>query len=179
MSKFIDIEIVVDTVTLLDAYKSPSQKYDAPTGISHTGYAYMIAQSAYVKSGQATGNLSVYAVVNDTVRWRSLSLSGNSDYSVVLYNMTHLSGASVTSIPPEAHISTPYVPLPILKDKKNTTPPTFSIAKANDYYLQASVDTQGTEQYNVFFYVTKLDATGRPTLVGYFYWDPEIVVPVL
>lgn len=176
MSKDIDIEIVVDTVTLLKDY-NPSPDYRNPTGISHNGYAYMIAQAAYVNGGQATGNLSINALNNDTIRWRSLSLSGNTDYSAVVYDMQQFSGAKVTT-DPQCIISSPYVPLPILVKGQQTTPPSFTAVIANDYFLQVNVNGHGTEQYKVFFYVTTQDPqTGKPVLAGYFYWDPEIVVP--
>lgn len=178
MSKSIDIEIVVDTVTLLASYPSPSTDPAHPTGIQHNGFAYMIAQAAYVQSGQATGDLAVNALVNDTIRWRSLSLSGNTDNSAVLYDIRWFKGEHVTTEPTQAIISQPYVPLPILVKGQQTNPPTFSAVLANDYFNQVNVCGHGTENYMVFFYLTIQDPkTGKPVLKGYYYWDPAIIVP--
>jgi len=181
MSKAIDIEIVVDTVTLLGKYSNPSQDSKNPTGIAHNGYAYMIAQAAYVqndasgKATQATGDLIISALVNDTIRWRMLSLSGNADYSAVVYDIQWFSGEHVTSEPTQDVISQPYVPLPILVKGQQTQPPTFSAVTANDYFLQVNVTGHGSEGYKVFFYVTTQDpVTGKPVLKGYYYWDPTI-----
>lgn len=178
MSKNIDIEIVVDTVTLLNSYGNPSRDPNNPTGIAHTGYAYMIAQSAFVKSGQATGDLAINALVNDTIRWRGLSLSGNTDNSAVIYDIRWFQGEHVTTEPTQAIISQPYVPVPILVKGQQTNPPTFNAALANDYFLQVAVCGHGTENYKVYFYVTTQDpTTGKPVLKGYYYWDPAIIVP--
>jgi hypothetical protein len=176
MSNYIDIEIVIDTVSLLAEYPNPSKDYSKPTGIDHTSFSYMIAQTAFVNSGQASGNLSIKALVNDTIRWRSLSLSGNSGQSAVIYDMQQFAGKPVTS-PVFAIESKPYVPFPTLVNGYNTKPPTYSTVIANDYFLQAIVTDHGTEQYQVLFYVTVQDqATGMPVNKGYFYWDPTITV---
>jgi len=172
----IDIEIVIDTVSLLENIKSPSQDYKNPTGIDHTTYSYMIAQTAFVNSGQATGDLSIKALVNDTIRWRSLSLSGNSGQSAVIYDMPRFAGDQVTS-PVFAIESQPYVPFPTLVNGYNTAPPTFTTVLGSDYFLQATVTAHGTEQYKVLFYVTAQDpATGKPVVKGYYSWDPTITV---
>lgn len=177
MSNYIDIEIVIDTVSLLNAFPNPSQDYNNPTGIDHTSYSYMIAQTVYVNSGQATGNLSVKALVNDIIRWRSLSLSGNTGQSAVIYSMPQFAGTTVTS-PVIAIESQPYVPFPTLTSTGfNTTPPTFTSVIDNDYFLQTNVTGHGTEQYKVMFYVTVQDPnTGKPVNKGYFSWDPTITV---
>ena len=119
MSKDINIEIVVDTVTLLNDYAPGT--YDNPTGIPHNGYAYMIAQTAFVNSGQATGDLSISAVVNDTIRWRGLSLSGNTDNSAIVYDILWYKNDHVTSEPTNCYVSEPYVPMPILDGTAHAT----------------------------------------------------------
>jgi hypothetical protein len=176
MSNYLDIEVVIDTVSLLNAYSNPSKDPNNPTGIDHTSFSYMIAQTVFVNSGQASGNLSVKALVNDTIRWRSLSLSGNSGQSAVVYDIRQFAGQTVTS-PVFAIESQPYVPLPTLNDGHNTNPPSFTTVTQNDYFLQATITNHGTEQYKVYFYVTVQDpGTGKPVTKGYFYWDPTITV---
>jgi hypothetical protein len=102
-------------------------------------------------------------------------LSGNTDQSAVVYNIVQFSGQKVTN-DPIAVISQPYEPLPTIVNNQNTKPPTFTVVIDNDYYLQATVNGHGTEQYKVFFYVTKQDPNGRPVLAGYYGWDPTITV---
>jgi len=175
MSSYIDIEVVIDTERLL-AEQTPSQDPNNPTGIDHVSYSFMIATNAHVNGGQASGNLSVKAIVNDVLRWRCLSLSGNSDQSAVAYNIAKFGGQQVTGLI-NAIISQPYAPLPTLQGESNTNPPTFTGAVENDYYLEATVTGHGTEQYMFYFYVTDNDPnTGEPVLKGYYYWDPTITI---
>ena len=174
MSKDIDIEIVIDTVTLLATYQ-PSQDSNNPAMVPHN-FSYMVTQSDYVNSGQATGDLSIKANVNDTIRWRMLSMSGNTDQTAVIYNIVQFSGSTVTSSPPTAIESEPYAPWPTLVGTSNTNPPTFTKVEAQDYFLQVNVTSHGTENYKVYFYVTKEDVNGNPVLVGYYGWDPTITV---
>lgn len=177
MSSYIDIEVVIDTQSLLKAYPNPSTNSASPTGIDHTSYSYMVAATAHVISGQASGNLSVKGIVNDTIRWRCLSLSGNSDQSAVVYNITQFGGTQVTGVV-NAFVAKPYAPVPILNGESNTVPPTFTTPVENDYYMEATITDHGTEQYMFYFYVTDNDPdTGKPVLKGYFYWDPTITIP--
>jgi nematocidal protein AidA len=173
MSKVIDIEIVVDTVTLLKNYPNPSKNSAAPTGIGHQ-YGYMVAPSASVVSGQATGDLTIKAEIGDVIRWRMLSLTGEADQAAVIYNIARFSGTQVTSSV-QALLAHPLVPEPILVDSKNTNPPTYNAVKQDDYYLSATVTDSGTENYNVQFYVTERSGQSL-NLLGYFVWDPTIQV---
>jgi hypothetical protein len=180
MSKDIDIVIAIDTVSLL-ANVTPGS-YQNPAGLSHGStdriYTFMIAQALYVNSGQATGNLNISALVNDTIRWRTASLSGNTDEAAIVYLIQQYSGDQVTSQPVTAYVSNPYEPVPIIVNNENTEPPTFTSPPVPDYFMQATVNNHGTEQYKVYFYVTKQDQkTGKPVIAGYYWWDPTIVVP--
>ena len=85
----IDIEIVIDTQSVLNTYGRTPGTWDHPTGIAHS-YGYMVAQSDYVRSGQATGDLAIKAIEGDAIRWRSLSLSGNANESAVIYAITKI-----------------------------------------------------------------------------------------
>lgn len=177
MADVIDVEIVIDTVTLLATFPNPSTDYKNPTGIDHTTFSYMIAARKYVKSGLATGDLSLQALVGDVIRWRSLSLAGNTDDTAVLYAIERFQGQQVTG-PVTAKLARPYEPLPIIVDGKQTNPPSFEAKIEDDYYLGTDITDHGTENYLVKFYVTVPDrSTGKPVTKGYFYWDPTITVP--
>lgn len=178
MPNIIDVEVVIDTQTLLQSSYKPSNDPNNPTGLPHVGFAYMIAQPTFVSSGQASGNLSLNALVGDVIQWRMLSLSGNSGQAAVLYGVPQFAGSIVTGAV-TGQIEQPYEPLATLQaDGNNYNPPQYSTITANDYFLQADITGHGTEQYKVCFYITTPNAqTGQPTLAGYYYWDPTITVP--
>src|SRR5271166_3777460 len=90
----IDIQVVIYTQSVLNTYGS-SGTWDNPKGIAHN-YSYMVAQSDYVRSGQATADLEVSALVNDQIRWRTVSLTGNANQSAVIYDIIKFSGDTVT-----------------------------------------------------------------------------------
>jgi len=172
MSEIIDIIIAVDTANLMTACPNPSQNPNTPTWIGHN-FAYMIAANEYVRSGQATGDLSISADINDSVRWRMLSFSGNSSYSAGIMNVTYLSGNQVTS-PVEGRLSQPQTPVPGTTPGSVALPPTFVTTPQFDYFLTADIVTFGTENYSVVFAVMTYTKGALKTL-GYFAWDPQIV----
>jgi nematocidal protein AidA len=171
----IDIEIVIDTVTLLSEV-TPSQNSAAPTWIDHNKYSFMIVQKSFLVNGQATGDLSIKGQVNDTVRWRSLSLTGNANQSAVLYNISHLSGGIVMDTVRGVNTQ-PYIPVPVLPDGHQTTPPSYTKQIGFDYIQQTTLIGHGSENYSVYFYVTTEDANGNLINRGYFAWDPAVTVP--
>lgn len=168
MSQIIDINVVFDTETLVSKYPNPSQNSSAPTGIAHQD-AYMIAQASDVLGGQATADLNVSASVGDVVRWHSESLSGNSDQSAVIYNIVKFSGASVTG-PIQPITASPTMPIP-----NSANPVQYTPTSQYDYYLNANVTTNGTEGYQVWFYIVQRSHSTLTT-IGYYYWDPTLTV---
>lgn len=178
MPRFIDVEVCIDTVTLLTNYPNPSKDPNNPTGIDHTSYSYMIAQPVYVTSGQATGNLTLKALVGDVIQWRMISLSGNSDQAAVIYGVPQFGGSTVTGAV-IGNVAQPYEPIATLQpDGENYNPPRYESVSQFDYFLQANITGHGSEQYKVCFYVTTPDPnTGKPVVKGYFNWDPTITVP--
>lgn len=171
MSEIIDIFINIDTDNLLKAYPNPSTNPSAPTPVGHN-FAYMVAPTAYVKSGQATGDLSISADVNDTIRWRMNSMSGNTSYSADIMNLQRFSGTQVTSVV-EGKLSEPQTPIPEGSLGTVQLPPTYMCTPQYDFYLSAEVVTAGTENYNVSFAVISYHS-GSLTVLGYFVWDPTI-----
>jgi hypothetical protein len=176
MNNTIDIEVAIDTESLLNDFQNPSMDFGNVTGLPHEGYAYMIATTAHVNGGQATGDLSINGIVNDVIRWRCLSLSGNSDQSAVVYNVPMFGGSQLTG-PINAIVAQPFAPVPVLQGEEQTAPPSFNGVVENDYYLEATITGHGTENYMFQFYVTENDpSTGEPVLKGCFGWDPTITV---
>ena len=175
MSEIIDIEIVVDVNNLIANTSNPSKDPKNPTWVGHN-YAYMIAANQYVKSGQATGDLSISADVGDTIRWRVVSQSGNTSYSANITNITYLSGTKITA-DTEGKLIQPQTPVPGTVPGTIPLPPSGSNAYVTtqqyDFYVQADVVTGGQENYSVLFEVLYYHG-GNLSVIGYFAWDPAL-----
>ena len=171
MSEIIDIEIVVDTMNLMAHYPNPSKDPNHPTAIGHN-YAYMVAAQDYVKSGQATADLSISADVGDTIRWRMISLSGNTSYSANLDNIQKFSGETITSTV-DGKLIEPQTPVPGTTPGDIRLPPTYTSTDQFDFYLTADIAKSGTENYNVSFVVLQYHSGSLNTL-GCFVWDPTL-----
>lgn len=173
MSKVIDIAVVFDTETIEEKYGAGSHDSNNPHDVSHDD-VYMIARQAIVNSGQATGDLSVNAVVNDAIHWRAESLSGNSGNSVVIYKVDKYSGVNVTSTP-ELRVTMPAEPIP---DESNPT--SYAINKDQyDAFLSCEVERTGNEGYRIWFYIVNKDPdTGDlgDSPYGFYRWDPTLEV---
>ena len=170
MSKTINIDVMFDTVTIEERYKGGGSA-ENPIGINHAD-VFMVTQKAVVASGQATADLSINALVNDTIRWRSESLSGNTDQAAIIYKIVKFSGKEVTTVP-AMRVSYPPTPIP---DPGNPTSYQPSSTQA-DVFLSCEVLIQGTEGYQVWFYIVNKDPnTGKLSTFGYYYWDPTINV---
>lgn len=175
MSDIIDIEIVVDVSSLINDNPNASKDPANPTWVGHN-YAYMIAPSKYVRSGQATGDLNISADVDDSIRWRMLSQSGNTSYSANLTNITHLSQGTVAA-KAEGKLTQPQSPVPGTTPGTVPLPPTganaYVVTPQYDFYVEADIVSAGTENYSVLFEVLYYHS-GAVTVLGYFAWDPTI-----
>lgn len=175
MSNIIDIEIVVDVNNLILNTPNPSKDPANPIWVGHN-YAYMIAASQYVRSGQATGDLNISADVEDSIHWRMLSQSGNTSYSANLTNITYLSGAKVTANI-EGKLAQPQSPVPGTTLGTIPLPPTganaYVVTPQYDFYVEADIVSAGTENYSVLFEVLYYHS-GALNVLGYFAWDPTI-----
>ena len=96
MSKTINILIAIDTDKLKSQYPNGSKDPNNPTGIGHD-LGYMVATGTKINSGQGTGDLSISALVGDTLRAFARSGSDNSEDAVLLYGLPRFSGDQVTS----------------------------------------------------------------------------------
>lgn len=171
MSEIIDIQIVIDTMNLMVHYQNPSKDPKNPTGIGHN-YAYMIAAEDFVKSGQASGDLSISADVGDTIRWRMVSLSGNTSYSANLDDIQRYKDDTITS-DVEGKLIEPQTPVPGTTPGDISLPPSYTSTEQFDFYLTADIVKSGTENYKVFFAVMQYHS-GSLTTLGYFVWDPTL-----
>ena len=171
MSDIVDIEIVVDTANLMAANPNPSKDPNNPTGVGHN-YAYMVAPNEYVKSGQASGDLSISVDVGDSIRWRMTSQSGNTSYSANLQNILRFANDQITGTM-TGELIQPQTPVPGATPGTIALPPTYTTTPQYDFYLTADIVKAGTESYNVSFVVLQYHA-GSLNILGYFVWDPTI-----
>lgn len=171
MSKIINILTVIDTDAVIKNYGSPSKDSNHPTPIGHS-YGYMIATGTTVNSGQGTGDLSITALVGDTVRNWAVSGSNNFEDSVLLYGMPRYSGDQVFStFQYESFTKSTVVP------HSSTQPLPAATANQTFWFFQADVVKAGTENYQVQFGLyNRSQTTGQPVLFGYYQWDPQITV---
>ena len=171
MSDIIDIEIVVDTDNLMSANPNASKDPNNPTAVGHN-YAYMVAPNEYVKSGQASGDLSLSVDVGDTIRWRMTSQSGNTSYSANLQNIARFANDQITGTV-TGELLEPQSPVPGTTPGTIDLPPTYTTTSQYDFYLTADIVQAGTESYNVSFVVLQYHAS-QLQILGYFVWDPTL-----
>ena len=174
-SATIDIGIMIDVDSLISYVTNPSQEWDNPTPVPHH-FAYMVAASEYVASGQATGDLAVNASVEDSVRWRSISIEGNTEYATIIYNIQKFGGVQVTGTVTSSVAHLPYPEPTNPQVIPPTAAPTYKKTTGFDYRLSATIDNSGTEKYLISFYVVERQRDGSLKTVGYFYWDPTLTV---
>ncbi|PAM94339.1 DNA-directed RNA polymerase subunit beta [Flavobacterium sp. IR1] len=171
----IDILVVIDT----EYIKKNFPKNTDPTkalGINHSSQ-YMICYSPRgIVSGQGTADLSFKANVGDRVYFRATSIQQNSDDAVILYGIKYWAGAKVFNAF-VTDITTRNRAVQPNPDQPNGIPPVLTQQNFTSY--NASIARGGTENFYVYIAVYTLTADGQgQELYGYYYWDPQVVVPV-
>lgn len=170
MSKTINILIAIDTDAVISSYKNPSQDPNNPTGIGHQ-FGFMVATGTKVNSGQGTGDLSITALVGDTVRAFGVSGSNNFEDAVLVYGMPRYAGVQVFG----TFISQMFTKSTVVPGSaKSPLPPSTQVQPF--WFYQSSIVAKGTENYKVQFGLWTRDDSGQPKLYGYFDWDPQITV---
>jgi hypothetical protein len=171
MSKTINILIGIDTDGIRRQWPNPSKDPKNPTGIDHK-HGYMICTGTVPLGGQGTGDLSISANVGDTVRAFAISGSNNFEDSVLLYDMPRFQGDQVMS--PFTYLHFTHRPT-MVPTSPNVLP--ASMVDGESWFYQANIVTTGTESYGVRFALYTRDSnSGRPELLGYYWWDPTISV---
>lgn len=180
MSNTIDIAMVFDTQAIIKRLGTGGSK-DSPIGFSHGSYTpadqlvLMMANARYLQdpNTQATANLSVKGYPEDVVRWRAESMSGQSGYAAVIYDMFYFNSVnpdSVMEAKPKLHVSPIAVPIP-----NTNNPSTYTKTTQQDPYWQSTMVGPGTVNYAVRFYIVQFDE-GDMTTIGWYWWDPSITV---
>ena len=174
MSKTINILITIDTDGIKKAFPNGGSKdSNNPTGLDHQK-GFMIASGTTINSGQGTGDLSIKALVGDTVL-RAFATSGSDNFedAVLLYGMPKFRDDYVFG-PFHYQDFTKTTVLP----KSNTEVlPARTNVEENFWFYEADVKKKGKEGYAVKIGLyTRSPDTGEHVLYGYFWWDPEITV---
>jgi hypothetical protein len=172
----INIQIAVDGATLaagiLDGSIKPGTQSN-PTSLGSWGdsnvYLTMTSQNNNVtNNSQGQSELYVKANSGDQVQWFVTTFDNNVDYTAFLYNgvfnpNTAFSG--LTYITPQVNN---YLP-----STNNPTGPIKEYTNTENYVLGTIIQVGVTIQYTLSFTLVN-NATG--SVLGYFTWDPFIVV---
>ncbi|WP_316636396.1 inclusion body family protein [uncultured Flavobacterium sp.] len=171
----IDILVVIDTEYIKKNFSKNSNPND-PREINHNSQ-YMICYSPRgIVSGQGTADLSFRANAGDYVSFRGTSIQQNSDDSVILYGVRYWSGDRVfynctTDIVTRKRAVQPN------PDKQDGIPPVLTVQ--NFTSCNSKMARGGTENFCVYIAVYTVTADGQgQELYGYYYWVPQVVVPV-
>jgi hypothetical protein len=163
--------ITVDTDAVRARYPNPSHTPERPTRVDHH-LAYMVAAGTTIDAGQGTGDLSINALVGDTIR--AFAISGSDDFedAVLLYGMTRFNGDQMLGKFAYRNFTVSTV-----APNSDTNPLPARTTEEQCWFFRARVIGQGTERFLVKFGLYVRDeSTGQPVLAGYYAWDPTITV---
>lgn len=136
----------------------------------------MIAPRRFVKSGMATSELFSQNMVGDTIRWHITTESNNFDQSAILYDFKYYPEGIISSL----DISTATkdcVQSSQTAESTNKNIPAVIRANCSYTMAEARANTPGRLQYFAHFGIFERSRkTGKYVLVGYFMWDPFLIV---
>lgn len=168
--QIVNITVVIDTEAVMKDFPTPSQDPTSPTGIAHT-YAYMVATRASAISGAGTADLTIQANVGDVIRWTGISETNNFDSGVIVYGLPQFGGGTVFANPVFKSFTKSAA-----KPTSDLAPIPASFADQNFWFIEADIQSVGTEQYGIQFGLYYRPTGGAQQLYGYFWWDPTVTV---
>ncbi|KVL95010.1 hypothetical protein DF107_28735 [Burkholderia stagnalis] len=181
-SKIIDVLIALDVEEILKNYPSLSQSKEQPTLLTNAvDCIYMLTTRANAvygygpnqggAQGEGGNDLNVKASVNDSIRWRTVSLTDTAEYTCFLYEYKLVTSSIGKDLLGKktyetANVSEPY---PV-----EGWPEVMQVQREPraDFKARATVLNAGSEIY--YFYVAIYDNLGH--LKGYIRWDPRLTV---
>lgn len=168
MSKTIDILVTVDAQSIMSQYPNASTDENNPTMIN-PNFVYMFA-STNALSGNGTGDLAISAQVGDSVNFSCITISNNSVNSAFIYDIQRVAGSDVFSQFTSSMLN--------LSTLEPSVPDALPPALTNQKFWKfgANVISLGSERYTANFALYEGISGSNPQLVGYFTWDPKIVV---
>ncbi|MDE9457728.1 AidA/PixA family protein [Xenorhabdus bovienii] len=189
MADIIDILVVVDAQSIMkfitDSKIKNDMNVDKPINLgATTNYINMLTpQNIHYISGQGTSVLWVKANLNDTIRWRGVTLSKDSEYSAALmkfYPLKITAPAEVSKYFNAPEVKPVHSYVPVLKSDKPIiypNPVELDLQPTDNYYWEVSVKRMpdhGKSVNNHYAFTIGIYKNGY--LQAYVYWDPTIVL---
>jgi hypothetical protein len=174
-SQTVNVLIVIDTEYIKRNYPNGSKDPNNPTGIDHNSQFMICTDPRGPVQGQGTADLSFPANVGDFVSFRGTSIYQNSDDAVIVYGIKYWKGDQVfnTFVTNMVTLTGAAQPDP---NQLNGLP-ALKVTQ-NFLSLDSKVARKGTENFYVYIALYTLDSSGEnQNLFGYYYWDPQIIVP--
>ena len=170
----IDVLVVIDTEYIKNNFPKNTDPNNAQ-GIDHNSQ-YMICYSPRgIVSGQGSADLSFKANAGDNVSFRGTSIQQNSDDAVILYGIKYWKGDKVFNTF-TTNIVTRNRAVQPDPGQLNGIPPILTTQNFTSY--DSKIARGGTENFYVYIAVYTLASDGQAQeLYGYYYWDPQVVVP--
>ncbi|WP_322088203.1 inclusion body family protein [Burkholderia sp. BCC1999] len=162
----IDILAVIDTEYVKRRYPNPSKQPERPTAVDHraVNLLYTGARGEALGNGAAESRLTL--VPGDTVSLRAVSLYGNSDEAVLVYQVSHLFGQQVFNPFTQEFLEVKAVQLN--PETSDGLPP---VTKLQTFVsIGAKARTSGIETLGACFGLYTLERSTQE-LLGYYWWD--------
>ncbi|ATB30734.1 AidA/PixA family protein [Melittangium boletus] len=175
-SSFVDILTVIDAKGIINDMNSPGTQLgrgtrDYPSPLyGAEKYAFMLVKRSESKPDtEATDELRVSVSTNDILRWRTTSMTMNTGYGVLLYDV-HISQGDDLVRTPTRYVIEGIVPKP--KSDKDGNGLLDGSEPYQDAILQSTARSPGEVTYQLRFMI--VDRTNNP--IAYFSWDPFITI---
>jgi nematocidal protein AidA len=173
----ITVLIVIDTDYVKAHFPNPSMDPAKPTKIDEKCEFMICTGSRGILGGQGTPNLSFQADADDSLSFSGQSIYGNSNDAVIVYAITQLGdGVKVFNNFTPTHVKRSGAAIPDTSTLNGLPAKHIPIDFMS---LRTTLSETGKTYYTVSFAIYELrEATRNQTqeLVGYYYWDPYIVV---
>ncbi len=176
-STIVNVMVIVDSDAITAVYpKNPNASKDNPTGLNHhEGITMLCNIENYVGNiNNDPANLEFKANVGDWVSFHAMTVSGNSESAVILYDVSSLNGVNVFNAFHATMETRTGAVLPN-PGSQDGLPPT--VQPVTFFSYDSKVANQGKEQLKMKIALYTLDDTGEnQVLYDYFWWDPQIDV---
>jgi hypothetical protein len=180
MSNTITILSVIDCESIINNTNTPAGTVGNPTNLgsysTSDAFVYMMTKQAYAMNapsneGDGSSELKVTANVGDTLRWTITSIDQGVNYNAILQSI-NLSTNNALQTPVNLEFGFSEYVGPQQPTNGGTT--ALSSVSYSDYLFQSTVlnTSSPSVQYSITFYVA--DTNGN--ILGYYCWDPFIVI---
>ncbi|MCF6407929.1 inclusion body family protein [Chitinophaga filiformis] len=174
----VNIMTVIDTDYIKATYGPNQRTKDNPQGLNkHEGITMICPHANYdgiINNDSA--QIVFKANVGDTVSFWGLSLSGNSEDAVIIYNIYPV-GSNPTNVFNHFHQDRESRTGAAIPDENSQDGiPALHVSK--DFYtFDSKVANKGTESMGISFALYTLDDTREnQVFYGFYWWDPTIEV---